>query len=145
MPWSAQCGQVLLSARHAAAHANWLSLFFSVWECFRLPGETLENMKHVTITVVLWLITLIIGLSTDDLGVVLELTGGTGATFLGFIFPATIYLQLEPGPPIMSKETLSMGKRMGAIGLFVLGVFAMFLSTGLTIKNASHGHGQGAH
>ena len=84
-------------------------------------------------------------MSTDDLGVVLELTGGVGATFLGFIFPASIYLQLEPGPPIWSVETFKDSKRVGAIALFALGVFAMFLSTGLTIKNASHGHGQGAH
>jgi len=112
--------------RHA-----WISTVHAGWE------DT--NVLHYSVTVVTWGISLIIGVLCTNLGFVLELTGGFAATFLGFILPAAIYLKLEGGT-IFEWETFSNGSKMGAIFLFVFGVFTMITSTGLTILKGIEGH-----
>lgn len=52
-----------------------------------------ENKEHVGVTLLLWFVSVIIAMSTDDLGVVLALTGAAAASCLGYILPALIYLK----------------------------------------------------
>jgi len=101
-------------------------------------GQEISNFLHYTVTVVIWAVCLVIGVSFTDLGFVLSLTGGFAATFLGFILPALCYLCIEnmgTGKPywgVFEWETLSDGTKMGALFLLVFGIIAMFCSTGMT-------------
>lgn len=96
-------------------------------------------MLHYTVTIAIFSVSLLIGVTVTDLGFVLELTGGFAATFLGFILPAACWLKLEGGT-IFEWETLSDGKKFGTIMLFIFGIFTMFSSTSLTIMKQIEGH-----
>lgn len=52
-----------------------------------------ENRAHVAVTILLWIVTVMIALAFDDLGVVLALTGAVAASCLGYILPAMIYVK----------------------------------------------------
>jgi amino acid permease len=52
-----------------------------------------ENRVHVAVTLLLWVVTVMLALSFDDLGVVLALTGAVAASCLGYILPALIYIK----------------------------------------------------
>lgn len=71
----------LFVARHAV-HA----LFFS--------AEKFTDRKHYMITTLLWGSSLAIALNVAELGVVLELTGGVSAVFIGFVLPAMLHFKM---------------------------------------------------
>jgi sodium-coupled neutral amino acid transporter 11 len=75
--WCTVCGV------HVHWCMEWLAVFVSK------P----HNRVHVGVTVVLWLVTVMLSLSFDDLGVVLALTGAIAASCLGYILPAMIYIK----------------------------------------------------
>ena len=102
-------------------------------------GQEVTDMLHYTVTIAIFSVSLLIGVTVTDLGFVLELTGGFAATFLGFILPAACWLKLEGGT-IFEWETLSDGKKFGTIMLFIFGIFTMFSSTSLTIMKQIEGH-----
>ena len=67
--------------------------------------------------------------------------GGFAATFLGFILPAACWLHVQnekAGKPcwgIFEWDTLNSGQKMGALFTFIFGMFAMIISTSLTLIN----------
>eukprot|EP00516_Mucochytrium_quahogii_P009122 CAMPEP_0203775284 /NCGR_PEP_ID=MMETSP0099_2-20121227/5965_1 /ASSEMBLY_ACC=CAM_ASM_000209 /TAXON_ID=96639 /ORGANISM=" , Strain NY0313808BC1" /LENGTH=492 /DNA_ID=CAMNT_0050673883 /DNA_START=110 /DNA_END=1588 /DNA_ORIENTATION=+ len=50
---------------------------------------------HLGITLTLWTLSLIVGLTVTDLGFILELTGALGASFLGYILPPMMYFKVN--------------------------------------------------
>jgi sodium-coupled neutral amino acid transporter 11 len=64
-----------------------------VIEEYFFAGE-FDQTRHLIFTTSLVLSSLIVSLSTCDLGIVLELTGGLSATALAFIFPSICFLKL---------------------------------------------------
>lgn len=54
-------------------------------------GDNFTNVHFYTVTVMLWGVSVIIGLVLDDLGVVLEVTGALTASMLGYIIPAVVF------------------------------------------------------
>lgn len=53
------------------------------------------DRQHTVITLLLWGSSLAIALNVTDLGVVLELTGGVSAVFIGFVMPAMLHFKLS--------------------------------------------------
>ncbi|KAI5697177.1 hypothetical protein M8J75_006224 [Diaphorina citri] len=78
------------------------------------------DKQHVGFTLAIVLITYFISITTDCLGVVLELNGVLAAVPLAFILPALSYLKLESGS-IFSKQKLP------ALGLALFGVMVAFV------------------
>lgn len=78
-------------------------------------------------------------MSTDCLGVVLELNGILAAVPLAYVLPGLCYLKLEDGPILSSKK-------LPALGLMSAGVFAAVSGLLLLILNndtsSSCVHGQ---
>ena len=65
---------------------------------------------HTAVTVSLWLISITLAISFDDLGVVLALTGAVAASCLGYILPALLYLksyetELNAAREVLNKES----------------------------------------
>jgi len=108
---------------------SWISTVHEGWE------DT--NFLHYSVTVCIFGASLLLALLTDDLGFILELTGGFAATFLGFILPAACWLKLEAGglEGVCNCGALSEGKKMGAVFLLIFGIFSMVVCTGLTLYN----------
>lgn len=126
--------------------ANGARLAFAMTMLFTFPIETFVNRSliaatfwpnqavlsaraHYSITFVLVVTALIISLSFTDLGIVLELTGGSAATVLAFVFPALASLRLTSG------RWWSPAK-LPVLGVFLFGCVTMVMSTYLTIRDA---------
>ena len=90
---------------------------------------------HVGITTTLVFISLIISLTTCDLGLVLELAGGSSATVLAYIFPAACYLKATERNGKKWWDRRKLGKWM-CIGF---GVVVMAVSTTTAITKALTG------
>ncbi len=73
----------LFVARHSV-HA----LFFS-------SSRKFSDKQHIVITLMLWGSSLAIALNVTDLGIVLELTGGVSAVFIGFVMPALLNVRVH--------------------------------------------------
>ncbi|KAJ1968751.1 hypothetical protein IWQ62_001048 [Dispira parvispora] len=90
------------------------------------PVAPFSLVRHVVVTAVMTLVTLVIALSVCDLGIVIELTGGISATALAFILPAGCHLKLSSGP----RFTWS---KLPLWALVVFGMCVLVLSPALTI------------
>lgn len=71
-----------------------------------------ENRVHVAVTLLLWMVTVMLALAFDDLGVVLALTGAVAASCLGYILPAMIYIkcywqELQAAMQVIDKDSPS--------------------------------------
>lgn len=102
------------------------------------------NCRHYTITLSLFVITLVIALVTDDLGFILELTGGIMGTYLAFILPVVLHLRC-------SDYRLAFWRNKGrvwatftdmapAVALLLFGIVVMVYGTARTIITAVEGH-----
>ncbi|ORX83502.1 hypothetical protein BCR32DRAFT_261078 [Anaeromyces robustus] len=95
--------------------------------------QTKENqlfggIEHFIVTLALILCSLYIALTIDDLGFVLEITGGFSATMLAYILPTACYCKLTAG---------SMGskKKLPYLLCIIFGFIVMIISTILSIYN----------
>ncbi|KAK3912909.1 ESF1-like protein [Frankliniella fusca] len=105
------------------------------------PGnERAAWYRHVAITLAIVILTYFLSMSTDCLGVVLELNGVLAAVPLAFVLPAICYLKLEQGS-IISKQKLP------AVGLAVFGLIVAGVGLALLVMNFSDldscNHGKG--
>lgn len=91
--------------------------------------------QHRGLTVLLVAISLLVSLTTCDLGLVLELTGGFSATALAFILPPACFLRLASG----SVWTWS---KLHLILCILGGVCVMVVSTVMTLQQALGSHHQ---
>ncbi|CAG8493587.1 796_t:CDS:2 [Dentiscutata erythropus] len=99
---------------------------------YYFPNEQFNVLRHVIITTLLVGGAMIISLLTDNLGTVLELTGGFSATALAYILPPACYLKLSSG----KLWTLN---KLPAILCVIFGILVMVLSTMLSIANIIDG------
>ncbi|CAJ0916211.1 10029_t:CDS:2 [Entrophospora sp. SA101] len=90
------------------------------------PNEMYLLKRHVIITTLLVAGAMFISLLTNDLGIVLELTGGFSATALAFILPPACFLKLTSGKWYSRKK-------LPAVACVGFGVSVMILSTTLSI------------
>ncbi|KAG4084630.1 hypothetical protein H8356DRAFT_1436005 [Neocallimastix lanati (nom. inval.)] len=95
--------------------------------------ETKENelfggLEHFIVTIALILCSLYIALTIDDLGFVLEITGGFSATMLAYILPTACYCKLTEG-------SLSSKKKLPYVLCMIFGFVVMIISTVLSIYN----------
>jgi len=115
-------------------------------ECF-VCREVLNNvfwkdkkssgwLRHLSVTVALVITTCLASLSTDCLGIVLELNGILAAVPLAFILPPLCYLKLQPGP------VLAWG-HLPALAMAAFGVLVAVCGLGLMVQQGvpvcSHG------
>lgn len=98
-----------------------------------------SDRKYLIITLSIVVVAYLISMSTDCLGVVLELNGILAAVPLAYVLPGLCYLKLEDGPILSSKK-------LPALGLMSAGVFAAVSGLLLLILNndtsSSCVHGQ---
>ncbi|XP_011499111.1 PREDICTED: putative sodium-coupled neutral amino acid transporter 11 [Ceratosolen solmsi marchali] len=97
-----------------------------------------SDRKYLIITMAIISVAYLISMSTDCLGIVLELNGILAAVPLAYVLPALCYLKLEDGP-------LLSPKKLPAFGLLMAGIFAAVSGLLLLIFNntssASCAHG----
>lgn len=60
------------------------------------PRQKWTEKQHYVITLLLWASSLAIALNVADLGIVLELTGGVSAVFIGFVLPGLLHFKINP-------------------------------------------------
>ncbi|KAK9495518.1 transmembrane amino acid transporter protein-domain-containing protein [Lipomyces doorenjongii] len=94
-----------------------------------VPPEP-SMLAHRLTTAALTVVTLLVALTTDSLGIVLEVVGSTSACMLAYILPPLCYLKLA------SSTNCSWKQRVGPIACVAFGVTVMIVSTALSIKNA---------
>lgn len=75
-----------------------------------------------------------VSMTTCDLGIVLEITGGLSATALAYLFPAMAYYKLCTGPWYTRQK-------LPAAACTVFGIVVMFLSLILALKKMWNGEG----
>ena len=105
----------------------------SVQALFFADQKHLTDKQHYVVTLVLWGSSLAIALNVSDLGVVLELTGGVSAVFIGFVLPPFLHYKMGGFTPLIWRNPV--GKRMAACkelapSIFVMcfGIMAMVLT-----------------
>lgn len=89
-----------------------------------------SDRKYLIITVTIVSMAYLISMSTDCLGVVLELNGILAAVPLAYVLPGLCYLKLEEGPIFSSKK-------LPALGLMTAGILAAISGLLLIIINSS--------
>nr|GAT56372.1 predicted protein [Mycena chlorophos] len=78
-----------------------------VIEQYFFSHETFKMERHIFFTTTILLASMFVALTTCDLGVMLEITGGVSATALAFIFPASCFIKLSnPQEPWTSRRKL---------------------------------------
>lgn len=87
-----------------------------------------SDRKYLAITLGIIGVAYLISMSTDCLGIVLELNGILAAVPLAYVLPALCYLRLEEGPLLSQKK-------LPALGLMIAGVFAAVSGLLLLIFN----------
>ena len=128
----------LFVVRHAV-HA----LFFADQKRF-------TDKQHYMVTLVLWSSSLAIALSVTDLGVVLELTGGVSAVFIGFVLPPLLHFKMGEFSPFLWRNPV--GKRWAAtkellpsIYIMCFGIMAMTLTIYTIAQEMILGEAHGPH
>ena len=58
-----------------------------------IPLDQLSDAWHLSVTLALWLLTVVVAVCSTDLGVVNTLNGALAGSFIGFILPAAFYLK----------------------------------------------------
>ncbi|KAK9476612.1 transmembrane amino acid transporter protein-domain-containing protein, partial [Lipomyces japonicus] len=88
-------------------------------------GGQSSEFAHRTTTALLTLAVLLVALTTDSLGIVLEVVGSTSACMLAYILPPLCYLKLTYGKGWKQK--------FGPITCVIFGITVMIVSTTLSI------------
>ena len=80
---------------------------------FFAEQKRFTDQQHYIVTLVLWGSSLAIALNVTDLGVVLELTGGVSAVFIGFVLPPLLHFKMGEHNALLWRNPV--GKRMAAV------------------------------
>eukprot|EP00833_Pecoramyces_ruminatium_P009652 jgi/Orpsp1_1/1183684/evm.model.c7180000086268.1 len=91
-------------------------------------NELFGGIEHFIVTIALILCSLYIALTIDDLGFVLEITGGFSATMLAYILPTACYCKL-------TKGSFTSKKKLPFVLCIIFGFIVMIISTVLSIYN----------
>lgn len=69
----------------------------TVFQVMKVKADEVTGQIHILITFLLVTVTALIGVSTCNLGLVFDLTGGIAASAIAFIFPAAATIKLQSG------------------------------------------------
>lgn len=131
---------------------NAARIAFSLTILFTYPIECLVTravitqafgeVSHFFSTIVIVGATYLISISTDCLGVVLELNGVMSAVPLAFILPAVSYLRLEAGSVFSMRKLPALGLALFGTAVAVIGLF-IIINTFSTVDRCTHGYEMG--
>ncbi|KAL1451643.1 hypothetical protein WDU94_006001 [Cyamophila willieti] len=79
------------------------------------------DVQHVGFTLAIVGVAYVLSITTDCLGVVLELNGVLAAVPLAFILPAISYLKLEPGPLLSPHKRPALGLALFGVSVALVG------------------------
>ncbi|XP_073968773.1 putative sodium-coupled neutral amino acid transporter 11 [Rhodnius prolixus] len=102
-------------------------------------SQAYRPVSHFFSTIIIVGATFLISISTDCLGVVLELNGVISAVPLAFILPAASYIKLEEGSILSKRKLPAFGVALFGSVVAVLGL-ATIVTTFSTVDRCSHGH-----
>jgi sodium-coupled neutral amino acid transporter 11 len=102
-------------------------------------GSRLPGSWHIVTTCALVAAATAISMATDNLGVVLELTGGMSAVVLGFVMPGAVHLYCAGGP---WRSWFRMDTAPSVL-LVGVGTFVAIASTAITISRIATGSQRG--
>ncbi|KAL3270436.1 hypothetical protein HHI36_020991 [Cryptolaemus montrouzieri] len=91
------------------------------------PSAQVSDNTHYVITLAIILITYFISISTDCLGVVLELNGVLAAVPLAYVLPALSYLRLSEGSAFNREKIPALGVVIFGVSIAFFGVLFLFL------------------
>ncbi|KAJ3211954.1 hypothetical protein HK099_007878, partial [Clydaea vesicula] len=94
---------------------------------FRTPNISKEN--HLIFTILILLSTIIVGCSTCQLGMILELSGGVTASVIAFILPSACWLKVNS----IIGIKLGIKERIAHLSLITFGFAVMILTFLMTI------------
>ncbi|XP_023708896.1 putative sodium-coupled neutral amino acid transporter 11 isoform X2 [Cryptotermes secundus] len=103
------------------------------------PEDNWRTFRHVGITIFIVVTTYLISMSTDCLGVVLELNGVLAAVPLAYVLPAVSYLKLEEGSLLSHKKFPALCLAAFGIIIAVLGI-VMLITNSNKVDTCSHGN-----
>ncbi|CAL4063760.1 unnamed protein product, partial [Meganyctiphanes norvegica] len=95
-------------------------------------------LRHAVMTVVIAVLVMFFSLSTDCLGVVLELNGIMCAIPLAYILPPLCFIRLEEGPMFGPNKLVAWGVVAFGSTSFLVGLISLF-SNWSTVSECSHG------
>ena len=144
-------------------------ILFAIDLCFTYPLEvfivrdTIQKsifgakefspLRHYAITAAIVVSTTVIGCITCDLGLIIELTGGIGASLLAFIIPSACLLRVYQLRAAATRkialgeedevvtEDLGAVSWVGHLTLILFGISVMLMTIVLNILNEMNGHG----
>ncbi|XP_066594514.1 putative sodium-coupled neutral amino acid transporter 11 isoform X2 [Prorops nasuta] len=97
-----------------------------------------SDRKYLIITLGIIIVAYLISMSTDCLGVVLELNGILAAVPLAYVLPGLCYLKLEEGPILSSKKLPALGLMTAGILAAISGLLLLILNNN-TADSCVHG------
>ncbi|KAG8227749.1 hypothetical protein J437_LFUL007539 [Ladona fulva] len=92
-----------------------------------VPLAEASQVWHVSVTAALVLITYLFSMTTDCLGIVLELNGVLAAVPLAYILPALTYCKLEEGPLLGSQKLPALATAIFGLSVAILGLISIVL------------------
>ncbi|ODN06280.1 putative sodium-coupled neutral amino acid transporter 11 [Orchesella cincta] len=95
--------------------------------------------RHFSITLLIVLGTYVASISTDCLGVVLELNGILAAMPLAYILPALCYIKLEPSPLLSREKFPAIATALFGTSVSLAGLVLLLTREDATSGSCSHG------
>ncbi|XP_044763289.1 putative sodium-coupled neutral amino acid transporter 11 [Coccinella septempunctata] len=91
------------------------------------PSAIVSDNTHYAITLAIIFVTYLISISTDCLGVVLELNGVLAAVPLAYVLPALSYLRLSEGSSLSREKIPALGVVIFGVSIALFGVLFLFM------------------
>lgn len=99
-----------------------------------------SDRRYLIITLAIVIVAYLISMSTDCLGLVLELNGILAAVPLAYVLPGLCYLKLEEGPILSPKKLPALGLMSAGVFVAVSG-FLLLIVNSDTSSSCLHGRG----
>ncbi|XP_015433361.1 PREDICTED: putative sodium-coupled neutral amino acid transporter 11 [Dufourea novaeangliae] len=97
-----------------------------------------SDRNYLIITLMIVVLAYLLSMSTDCLGLVLELNGILAAVPLAYVLPGLCYLKLEEGPVLSHKKLPALGLMTAGVFAAVSGLLLLILNSG-TSGSCVHG------
>jgi sodium-coupled neutral amino acid transporter 11 len=104
---------------------------------FKQPPSTL---RHIVVTVIIVLLTVLVSLTTDCVGIVLELNGVINAAPLAYILPALCVLKLQQDRIASWHNLPCILTALFGVGVSLVGFIMAVIEIAAGLPGCSHGH-----
>jgi hypothetical protein len=91
--------------------------------------QRLSTARHVAVSLVVFSASLACALATDDVGFVVELTGGCCASTLGFLLPAALYIRIKKVPLVFWRDARPLSEVLPVVCVLAFGATAFIATT----------------